>query len=269
MIDKIKNFFGLSKIPFSKTIGVNELFVSAHVKEAAARMELAVQTEDMTLITGAVGCGKSTAIRYFINQLDPNAFKIIYISADNVKTGEIAKIALRQLQIQPPYQQTAAIQKFKHTVLQFNKEKNIKPVLIIDEVQELSVPALKMLKNMVNFQFDSESLLFILLCGQKEFLDTLDLRTLESLKRRIRIQYDIGPLTLEETSRYITHHLKICGVQKAVYTDDTKSQIYSISKGIVSQINQLCFDLLIEAVAEAKDIIEPSMIERLSVKFTR
>ena len=269
MLDKIKNFFGLSKIPFSKTIGVNELFISAEIKEAAARMELAVQTEDLTLITGAVGCGKSTALRYFINQLDPNPFKIIYISADNIKTGEIAKIALRQMQIQPPYQQTAAIQKFKQTVIQFNREKNIKPVLIIDEVQELSVPALQMLKNMVNFGFDSESLLFILLCGQKEFLDTLELRSLESLKRRIRIQYDIGPLTLEETSKYITHHLKICGVQKAIYTDDTKSQIYTLTKGIVSSINQICYDLLIEAVAESKDIIEPSMIEKLASRFSK
>jgi len=268
MIDKIKNFFGLSRIPFSKTIGVNELFISSQIREASARLELAVQTEDLTMVTGAVGCGKSTAIRYFIHQLDPNAFKVVYIPADNVKTGEIAKTALRQMQIQPPYQQTAALQKFKQTVLQFNREKNIKPVLVIDEVQELSVPALRMLKNMVNFQFDSENLLFILLCGQKEFTDTLNLRALESLKRRIRIQYDIGPLTLEETSQYITHQLKTCGLQKAVFSDDTKSQIYTISKGIISQINQLCFELIIAACAESRDIIEPSMIDRLSVNYT-
>lgn len=264
MIDKIKNFFGLSKIPFTKSIGVNELFLSNQVKEAAARLELALQTDDFTLITGAVGCGKSTIIRYFVDQLDPNAYKIIYIPADDMKTGEIVKMSLTQLQVQAPFHQFAALRKFRQTVLQLNKEKNIKPLLIIDEVQELSVPALRAIKNLTNYQMDSENFLFVLLCGQREFTDTLNLRVLESLKRRIRIKYDIDSLTLEETSKYISHQLKICGLEKNIFSDDTKSQIYNISKGSISQINQLCFELLIVAVSESKDIIEGSMLEKIA-----
>jgi len=266
MIEKIKNFFGLSKIPFSKSIGTNELFLSSQIKEASARLELAMQTDDMALITGAVGSGKSTTIRYFINQLDPNSYKIIYIPADNIRTGEIAKRALSQLQIQVPFHQSAALRKFKQAIIQLNNEKNIKPLLIIDESQELSVPTLRTLKNFVNYKVDSENYLFIILCGQKEFIDTLNLRSLESLKRRIRISYDIGSLSLEDTSKYITHQLKICGLEKNIFSDDTKSQIYAISKGTVGRINQLCFDLLIAAVSESKDIIELSMLDKIAAK---
>lgn len=264
MKNKIINFFGLSRIPFSKIIGVNNLFPSYQLKESFARLELALQNEDIALITGAVGNGKSTAIRYFTQQLDPNVYKVIYIPAGNMKIGEIAKRALIQLQIEVPFNPYTAFRKLKQSIEQLNKEKGIKPILVIDEAQELPVLTLKALKNIINFQIDSENYLFLLLCGQKELLDILDLQVLESLRRRIRIQYEIGALTLEETSKYISHQLKICGVEKSIFTEDTKSQIFTISKGSISRINQLCFELLILAVSESKDIIEVSMLEKIA-----
>ncbi|MEE8480498.1 MAG: AAA family ATPase [Desulfobacterales bacterium] len=259
--DNIKNHFGLSKIPFSKAIGVNELFQGSSFKEACVRLEIALENEDIALLTGDVGSGKSNVLRFFTHNLDPQAYKTVYIPADNFKIGEIAKRALSGLNVEIPYQAASALRKLKQSIISLNHNKGIKPIMIIDEIQDLPATTLISLKNISNYNMDSENLLFIILCGQKSITKTLRLDSLESLSRRIRVKYSLKGLDLEETSRYITHQLKICGLEQNIFTDDTKAEIFNHSKGIISAINAVCFGLIIYAVAHSKNIIEPSMLE--------
>tara|TARA_Y100000031_G_scaffold154856_1_gene203816 strand:+ start:1491 stop:1700 length:210 start_codon:yes stop_codon:yes gene_type:complete len=51
------------------------------------------------------------------------------------------------------------------------------------------------------------------------------------------------------------------GVEHSVFSDEAKAGIFQHSKGILSEINALCFDLLIYATATSKEIIEPSMLD--------
>ena len=132
---------------------------------------------------------------------------------------------------------------------------------MIDEIQELPTTTLVSLKNLLNYNMDSEIFLFLLLCGQNSIYEKLGYPQLESLKRRVRIRYAVRPLSLEETGQYIVHQMKVCGVERTVFSDDTKAGIYQHSKGILSEINAICFDLIIYAAAQSKEIIEPSMLE--------
>jgi len=68
-------------------------------------------------------------------------------------------------------------------------------------------------------------------------------------------------LSLEETSAYISHHMKLAGVQQPVFTDDAKAAIFQHTKGIPSSINAVCFRSLIYAAAHSQTIIEPSVLE--------
>jgi len=68
--DTVKNFFGLHKMPFSKLIGVNELYHSSSFKEAYARLQMGLENEDVVLLSGAVGSGKSNVLRYFSQSLE-------------------------------------------------------------------------------------------------------------------------------------------------------------------------------------------------------
>jgi len=259
--DALKNFFGLQKIPFSKLISVNELYHSSSFQEACARLQIGLENEDVALLSGAVGSGKSNVLRYFTHCLDPNAYRCIYIAADNFKIGEIAKRALAALNVEVPYTGSQALHGLQQTILKMNREKTVKPLLILDEIQELPVPTLISLKNLINYGMDSEILLFLLLCGQSSIYEKLGYPQLEALRRRIRVRYALRPLSLEETGHYITHQMSICGVRQSVFSDDAKAAIFQHSKGSLSEINALCFELLIYAAAHSKQIVEPSMLE--------
>jgi len=110
----------------TKIASTTELFQSKEVNEVQARLELALQNEDIFLLTGAVGSGKTSALRYFINNIDPAGYKHVYVPVSKYKFGEIAKHALAGLQMKVPYSTNIAIRKLKQTITSLHKDRNIK-----------------------------------------------------------------------------------------------------------------------------------------------
>lgn len=261
MTEKILNHFGLKRIPFSKTISTNELFPAPSLKLLSERLALAVETEDFALVSGTAGSGKSSAIRYFLSQLDPSSYPYVYITAENYKIGNIAKLILDGLNIEAPYNGYAALHKTKKAIIKMSNEKNVKPVIIIDEAQELSISTLASIKNLANFQIDSKSKITVILVGQNQLINKINMSELSSLKRRVRIRYKFGALSVEDTVRYIVHQMEKAGATRSIFTEDTKNEIFRLSNGIICNINNICYDLILEAVGKSLDIIEPSLME--------
>jgi len=265
MINKIKNHFGLKHIPFSKTISTSDLFVSNGLKRVNERLSLAVANEDFALISGAAGSGKSSAIRYFVSDLDSQAYPYVYITAEKYKIGDVAKLILYSFNTDIPYNGYTALRRVKELITKMNAERNSKPLVIIDEAQELPVSTLSSIKNLANFKIDSQSLITFILCGQNELLNKINMSELASLRRRIRVRYKFGNLSLEETVKYMDHQMSLAGVSKTIFSDDVKSEIFRLSTGAICNINNICYDLLIKATEEAKEIIEPSLIDSILV----
>lgn len=263
MIKKIKNFFGLKRIPFSKTIAANELYPSHALKEISSRLGFALDNEDFALITGAAGSGKSTSLRYTLSQVDPQMYPFVYLTAENYRIGDIAKLFLSGINIDPPFNGYKALNNLKKSVSKMFSEKNQKPILIIDEAQELPVTTLVSIKNMVNFDMDSSSKMLIILCGQYELLNKIKSVSLDSLRRRIRIQYKLESFSIEECSKYISYHMNLSGVEHKIFPDDIIAEIFRISQGNICNINNICFELLIQAALNSKEIIEMSLLEKI------
>lgn len=263
MIKKLKNFFGLKRVPYSKNIAASELFPSQSLKDISSRLEFALDNEDFALVTGAAGSGKSTALRYSLSQIDPQMFPFVYLTAENYKIGDVAKLFLSGLNIDPPFNGYKALNILKKSVYKMFTEKNQKPILIIDEAQELPVTTLVSIKNMVNFNMDSESMMLVILCGQYQLLNKIKSVSLESLRRRIRIHYIIEALSIEECSKYITYQMKLAGIERKIFLDEIIAEIYRISKGNICNINNVCFELLIQASLNSKEIIEMSLLDKI------
>lgn len=263
MKSKLKNFFGLKTVPFSKSIAASELYKSASLADITSRLEFALDNEDFYLITGAAGSGKSTSLRYALSQTDPQMFPYVYLTAENYKIGDIAKLFLAGLNIDPPFHGYKALNVVKTVVNKMHTEKNQKPVLIIDEAQELPISTLTSIKNLANFNLDSASRLLIILCGQYELLNKIKAAALESLRRRIRIHYSIEALSVEECSKYISYQMKLAGVEHKIFPDEIIAEIYRISQGIICNVNNICFELLIQAALNSKEIIEKSLLDKI------
>ena len=75
----VMNFYGFVRMPFDKDFEITEAFASPSLANAVAMLALGVESEDILLVSGPIGSGKSVALRSFIAALDPNRFMPIYL----------------------------------------------------------------------------------------------------------------------------------------------------------------------------------------------
>jgi MSHA biogenesis protein MshM len=239
-------------MPFSKNIAASEIFSSRALADAATMLELGVETEDILLLTGPIGCGKSVALRHFISALDPNMYLPLYLTGNINSSAELYKRILTGLLIEPPFSPAKAKALYFKTITELSK----KPVVIIDDAQDVRDAALLDIKSMINFDQDSKNRITFILAGQPELREKLSYALFASIRQRIKLNIALKGMGLEETCAYIEHNLKICGRPHAIFSDNAKSEIFKRSEGLARVINRICFKALIIGAIEKLDVID-------------
>ena len=133
-----------------------------------------------------------------------------------------------------------------------------RPLLVVDEAQNLKLEALEELRLLTNLQFEGRPLLQIFMVGQEELRDKIQDTRLEQLRQRITAACHLDPLTLEQTTAYIIHRLRVVGWNgKPEITAPTFQVVQEISRGVPRRINQFCSRLLLHGALEEKYQIGP------------
>lgn len=213
------------------------------------------------MITGQVGSGKSTAIRSVMQSLEASRYRYIYLASSQLSPAEFYRSLLYQVNIQP----SRGFSENKRLVAQAMLElhqKGIKPVVVIDEAQELTVQMLSELRFVLNYQADSFSPLMVILAGQPQLAETLRLQVLECIRQRINVHYRLPCLDEDEIAAYILHHLKVAGLDKQIFTDAAVQLIYQFSKGIPRRINNICRYAIVAAVVADSPTIDADAVQK-------
>ena len=252
MNNTVLDFFGFTHMPFSKLLSHKQLFHSSDYKQSFAQLEYGIPTEDIMLLTGPVGCGKSVLLSALMHTLDSNLYLPIYVRGNNLSEAELYKTILCSLHHQTPFFSNIAKRLFYSTVPELTKQ----PVVFIDDAQEMQEPALLALKSMTNFHFDSQHRITFILSGQPELKAVLTYSRFLALNQRIRLFSHMKGLNLEETCAYIDHHTHIAGKPTALFADDAKSHVHRCSEGIPRKINQVCYRSILNAAINQISIID-------------
>lgn len=251
-IFKVLDFYGLQTMPFGKNIPHTEIFPSNSLKDAFSMLDMGIVTEDILLVSGPIGCGKSVALRYFINSLDTNSYFPVYITGNINSPSEFYKRVLQALLIDPPFSPLKAKALYYKSIYDMSK----KPVVIIDDAQDMKDSSLLCIKDMVNFDSDSKSRITFVLSGQPELKVKISYSAFAAIRQRIKLDIILKCLSLEETCAYIDHSLKSCGRNVTVFSDNAKAEVHKKASGIARSINKLCFKALILGAINKKEIID-------------
>jgi general secretion pathway protein A len=243
-------------MPFSKILPPDKAFATQGFQEASARLDYGIQDEDFLLLTGPVGVGKSVVLHSFIRRIDANRYTPIYLRASGLGEGELFKSILAGLDREPPrYTQTA-----KRLYYSLIPELTRKPIVLLDDAQEMKEAAMVGLKSMANFNADTQSKITFLLCGQPELKAHLKLSQFLPLNQRIRLFFHMKPMSLTETVGYIDHQSATAGNPLQIFSDSAKAEIHRHSDGIPRAINRICFRSLIKAVVKNLKLIDSTDI---------
>ena len=262
MKESLLEYFGMKKTPFGKDLSKQELFVYPQLQELEEILNLTVTNRSMAMITSRAGCGKTTGVRAFVDELSPRQYKVIYLGQDQRGNGLFARLA-DELGLKPElsrsYRSLHLSKRLENEVISGGKEL----VLVVDEAHLLERAALEDLRLLSNSEMDRRSLVSIIFLGQIWIRDRLKYREYEALNQRLRLRYALEGLSEQETGQYIRHHLTLVGCLKELFTPDAIKQIFLASGGILRLINNICFASLVKAKSANKKTIDGSLVKRV------
>ena len=233
-------FFEFVQEPFGSDISHKQILVTPSLTGVKERIHYAVRLGAVALITGEIGSGKSTALRYVTGNLHPSEYKIIFVTASAGSILELYRQILSELGIDVGSTSRAVmIRKIKHEVLEFVHGKKMKVVLIIDEASLFQLGVFAELHTLIQFEKDSKPFLPLVLAGQTNLIDNLTYRNSMPLASRVVGKCHLQGVDKKGMEEYITHHLSIAGVNHNIFEDAAMTAIHQGSGGLFRKANHL------------------------------
>jgi len=264
-------FYGFKEKPFNQTPDPSFFFASEHHQTALNALHYAiVERKGFIVLTGEVGCGKTTVARRLLRSLDRNVQTVSIFNTYLSPKGVITMI-LDDLGVQYTNgpKEKLLIQLNTYLIQQLQKNQN--DVLIIDEAQNLSPACLEEVRMLSNLETEKEKLLQIILIGQPELRKKLEMPSLRQLRQRVAIQYHLKPLSEEDTQKYVLHRLEAAKSNGRSYQDlftpEAMQAIYKLSGGIPRVINHVCDSALLAGYVTGSQQISPDMVKEVGAEL--
>jgi len=252
-----KEFYGLKEMPFNITPDPHFLFLSPGHQEAIQHLRYGIaEKKGFIVLTGEVGCGKTTLCRYLLDEIEDKPIETALILNPRVSETQLLQGILRELGVEKVKRsRQECLEQLNALLLKLIDEgKDI--VVIIDESQNMSFQALEHIRLLSNLETNTQKLLQIILIGQPELKEKLQHKSLRQLRQRILVHYDLQPLNRDETEQYIRYRLIIAGANgRPEFTNRAMNKLYRHSKGIPRIINNLCDKSLLSAFVKSKDLV--------------
>ena len=190
----LQPFFGFTRLPFTKDIPPEQLFPADGQNELCARLEYLLKDRGLGLVTGETGSGKSTCVRRFTADLDPNRYLVIYLANPFLGLIGIYRDLMIALGHEPVFGKPKAVARIRSACYEQLHTKHRLPLIILDEAHLFPATVFEPLRLLVSTEMDSQSLGVLLLVGQPELRRILRLTPHEAFYQRITTHYYLPPL---------------------------------------------------------------------------
>jgi type II secretory pathway predicted ATPase ExeA len=131
--------------------------------------------------------------------------------------------------------------------------------LAIDEAHVISNQAtLDELRMLLNIQSDDEFLITLILLGQPPLLKNIS--ELQPLKERISIKFNLEPLDIENTLRYVVFRLKTAGASRGIFTREAIEALYEFSGGIPLRVNNVSDRCLLIGLMQKAKVVDSKIV---------
>ena len=252
--------YGLREKPFSILPDPDMIYWGRNHRLAFAMLEYGIMNNaGFTVITGEIGCGKTTLLRYLLRHLDSHMTVGLISSTPNGKAELLHWVSMA---LNLPFDDSypALFKRLQH-FLHDQYSRGRRTVLIVDEAQNLGAEALEELRMLSNINADKDQYLQIILIGQPQLKDLLRSPQLLQFAQRVSSDFHLKPLNLNEVGDYINYRLQAAGVKVQLFSKEATQAIAHASQGIPRTINILCDTALVYGFATSATYINADLVK--------
>lgn len=245
-----RSLFGFKKEPFAADLRREEILQTSALDELAQRFDYVVRLGAVGLVTGEVGSGKSTALRWAAGAMHPSEYRVLWLTASGGSILETYRQLSASLEVETRSFSRALLTRIIRAQILALVAQKIHPVLIIDEASLLRLDVLTELHTICQFEGDSRPLLPLILAGQNNLVEHLQFRACQPLGSRIVARSHLDGISRDQMQQYLAHHLKIAGVSANLFSEPAVTAIHQGSGGLLRRANNLARGSLVAAAAE-------------------
>ena len=210
---RLLSSYGLKWNPFSPEVPIEGLLVTPAIEQFQWRVGNLARSGGFALITADPGLGKSVALRLLTDRLDQERELIVGVLTrpqSNVadfyrELGELFDVNLS------PCNRWGGAKVLRQRWLAHINSVLLRPVLLIDEAQEMSPVAMNELRLLSAAELDSRSLLTVVFAGDSRLTNKLKTAELLPLGTRIRVRLNLQPGTPKDLADCLVHAITQAG----------------------------------------------------------
>ncbi len=210
---KMRALYGLKYNPFSPAIPTEDLWRRPGLDSLIFRIESLVLDGGFVLITGDNGLGKSKDLQLIDAHLqDVGDIVVGRIERPQSSVGDLYRELGERFSLNlSPVNRYGGFKDLRARWRTHIKSTLFRPVLLIDEAQEMTADCLTELRLLTSANFDSDTLLTVVLCGDSRLPERFRRRDLLPLGSRIRVRWNLTPLAHDVLMTFLLHLLDQAG----------------------------------------------------------
>lgn len=254
--------FGISAPPFQLSPDPAFYFDSQGHRDALAVLRRGLtEARGMVLVSGEIGAGKTTLVRTLLETIDPASLVVGQVLSTQLDAAELLRAILLAFGAPAEQEDEASLRQALQAHVAALGRDGRRPVLIVDEAQNLHRSAFEMLVELEAGATAGGLPLKICLVGQPELRGIVASPDLTALAARVGASCHLSPLTAEETGAYVLHRLhKVGWSGTPAFGADALAEIHRCTQGIPRRINLLCNRLMLACFLARKTAIDPAMV---------
>lgn len=242
--------WGFAREPFLSDIPVSDLYPLPGLQAFLERFHYAAAHGLVTLITGEIGSGKSTSLRAAAAQSHPSQFRLLSVVATSGSFLELLRQICLQLGTPPVTNSVARLLALLADTLSDICAKKQVPLLLLDEAHLMRLEVFAELHTLAQRDFDSRSLLPMVLSGQTSLVDKLLFHTSRPFSSRIVGRTHLEALQRDHMAAYLAHHLQIAGGKPELFSEEAITAVHQSSGGLLRRAGSLARGALLAAARE-------------------
>lgn len=260
-----KSFYSLTETPFQKELQSSDAFLSEDYQSGLNALKYLQNSKGIGLLTGDPGAGKTFTLRAFKETLNPSLYHVVYFPLSTGAVMDFYRGLVYGLGEEPKFRKVDLFRQVQQGIERMSKERKITPVFILDEMHMAKDAFLQDIALLFNFQMDSENPFILILSGLPHLKRRLEMNHHRPLSQRMIMRYELQPLSKDEVSAYIQHHLKIAGAKMPIFSEPAIEAIALRSQGFPRVINTLTINSLLFGAQLKKELIDEEIV-RLTIE---